>query len=108
MSDIVDLRLGHESSLELSELFRESGSLRLDLGQSIINNGRADPNADIGGGLDDGLNFSLCKELRFNLRDGLRSGVRESLEVRQEGRQGCGLSGSESMFDDTGAINDLC
>jgi hypothetical protein len=32
MSDIVDLSLRHKSSLELSELFREGSSLRLDLG----------------------------------------------------------------------------
>jgi hypothetical protein len=107
MSDIVDLSLRHKSSLELSELFREGGSLRLELGQGIINNGRANPNADEGGWLHDGLNFSLGKELRLSLLDGLRSGVSESLEIRQEGRQGCSLRGRESMFNDTCAINDF-
>jgi hypothetical protein len=107
MSDIVDLRLGHESSLEVSELFREGGSLRLELGQGVINNLCANPNADVGGWFHDGLNFSLGKELRLCLLDGLRSGVSESLEICQEGRQGCSLGGSESMFNDTCAINDF-
>jgi hypothetical protein len=107
MSDIVDLRLGHESSLERSELFREGGRLCLELCQGIINDGRANPNADVGGWLNDGLNFSLGQELRFDLLDGLRSGVSERLEVRQERRQGCGLSGSESVFNGVRAINDF-
>jgi hypothetical protein len=82
MSDIVDLRLGHESGLEMGQLFREGGSLRLELGQGIINNLRANPNADVGGWFHDGLNLSLSNELGLSLLDGLRGGVSESLEIR--------------------------
>jgi len=66
MSDIVDLCLGDESSLEMSELFREGGSLGLHLGQGIVNDFCDRPNADEGGRFHDCLNFSLGDELRLN------------------------------------------